>query len=79
MYVVTILTPSNNNPKKMVKTYYVGQLKYQGLLVNDWDEDVKFARKFTLKIDALKTRSYLRTIKGSEYAKVESFGTFSKN
>lgn len=79
MYVITILTPANKNPNKMVKTYYVGQTLHRGVSATEWDEDKNFAFVFANKLDAKKVRSKLRKLQGSESAKIELLNKFSKN
>jgi len=79
MYVIVIKTPANDNPKKMVDTFYVGFKKERGIMLTDWDEDIKFAYRFVKKIDAKKVQSYLRTLKGSEKARIRFAQRFSKN
>jgi hypothetical protein len=79
MYVVTIITPANDNPKKKVKTYYCKETMYAGNKCIEWDEDIKYAKRFTDKREALRVRSKLRSLKGSEYAKVEFETKFSKS
>lgn len=79
MYVVTIITPSNENPNKMVKTYFVRFIIRDGIKFTDYDEDIKYARVFINKIDAKKVQSKLRTLIGSEKAKIELRNKYSKN
>lgn len=79
MYVIVIKTPANDNPQKMVNTFYVKKVVNKGVHYIDWDEDIKWAKVFTDKIEARKVQSYLRTLKGSEDCKIRLRQLFSKN
>lgn len=79
MYVITVLTPANANPNKMVKTYYCKETTYQGVRAVEWDEDIHYAAQFTDKVEAKKIMSKLKLYKGTENCKVEFAKKFSKN
>lgn len=79
MYVVTIITPANKQPEKMVLTYYVRIFKdANGTQFIEWDEDINYAKVFTDKLEAKKLQSYLRKLKGSEDCKIKNRYKFSK-
>lgn len=79
MYVITIRTPANDDPNKMVRTYYCKQMLYNGIECIEWDEDIKYAARFSDKMEAKKIQSMLRKLKGSERAKIGMAIKFSKN
>lgn len=80
MYVIAILTPSVDDESKMVKTYYCRQVTDNfGVRMTEWDEDIKYAKVFMKKLDAKIVQSYLRTLIGSDNAKIELRKKFSTN
>jgi hypothetical protein len=86
LYVIYTKTPSILNtdgsiretPGRKVKNFWVGTIRRGDLLVQDWDEQRKFARRFPNKIEAKKIQSKLRMLLGSENCKVESLDRYRK-
>jgi hypothetical protein len=80
MYILTIMTPSNDESGKMVRTYYVQNFTDNfGVRLTEWDEDIKYAKVFASKLEAKQVQSYLRTLQGSEKCKIALAKKFSKN
>jgi hypothetical protein len=63
----------------MVRTFYVDTVVNRGIEMTEWDEDIKYAKRYANKMQALVQRSKLRNLQGSEKAKVELATKFSKN